>query len=105
MTIPYITTCKRIKITRWKINNREGWAKYNEEITNKLNEIPPTDYAAVNQAITETLKQTVGQRTITIGPKQKKESDQTKKLRAEKRRPKRTLKKHQTLTRHKKAHC
>ena len=50
----------------WKLRNEEGWSKYNRILRENLRKLKDDDsYANFNKAITKTLYETIGQRTIT----------------------------------------
>ena len=73
---------------QWKINNLEGWAKFNQEVENKYAKqlFNTRDYETTMQEIKQILRQTVGKRRIRIDkpPKPKsKEIDTVRKERKE----------------------
>ena len=70
---------------RWNINNKEGWNKYNEEFNRRYKTKKPRNSKEMNKLITSTMRYTIGQTKITIGQKNKKESEQVKQLRKERK--------------------
>ena len=72
------------KIKRWDLNNKEGWKKYNQELRTKYEQQKPKTQAKLQELITETMKKTVGMKTITLGGNKVKETEEIKELRREK---------------------
>ncbi len=73
---------KEKKITKYRMGNKEGWKKYRQEVSARLQQEQNPTPETVTDIIRSTLKKTVGQITITIGKKKKnKESSKTKELR------------------------
>ena len=68
-------------ITRWNLNNKEGWNEFNKEFPRKYKETKPTTQSEINKLITNTMEETIGKTIIKIGNKGKKESSYTKNLR------------------------
>ena len=69
------------KIKRWNLNNKEGWKKYNKHFQEKFSKEKPQNQAELQKLITTTLKETIGEKTITIGGKKgPKESEQIREL-------------------------
>ncbi len=82
------------KITKYRMGNMEGWKKYKQEIPVKLREVQNPTPEKITQVIQATLKETVGQVTITIGRKKKpKESQRTKDLREKRKESKKEYEK------------
>ena len=71
------------KIRRWKLNNTEGWNQYNERIEKVGTKME--NYTELEKLIVKTMENTIGQTTITIGNKKKKETEEIKKLREKKK--------------------
>ena len=69
------------KIKRWKINNKEGWHKYNQMLEEKCNNMKPNSQEELQEIMKDVMKQTIGQRTITIGNNKIKETEKAKDLR------------------------
>ena len=68
-------------ITRWNLNNKEGWNEFNKEFPKKYRETKPTTQSDMNKLITDTMEKTIGKTIIKIGNKSKRESSYTKNLR------------------------
>ena len=81
MTIPR----ERKTIKRWKLNNKEGWKKYNSEFQKEVKNKEPRNYEELQNIISKTLKHTVGEQTITIGGKRIKENETIRQLRETKK--------------------
>ena len=59
---------KKQKIKKWKLENKEGWKKFNENMSMKADNI--TNYDQLEKEVMQTLNNKVGYRIIT--PAQKK---------------------------------
>ena len=91
-----LTTRKRtVEITQ--INNKEGWSKYNKEITRKYKEDPPKNYTQLHNLIMQTIRETVGIKKIKIGNNNKKESKKAKELRQTKKEKRKILQEAQKM--------
>ena len=86
---------RTVEITQ--INNKEGWRKYNKEITRKYKEDPPKNYTQLHNLITQTIRETVGIKKIKIENNNKKESKKAKELRQTKKEKRKTLQEAQKM--------
>ena len=73
------------QIKRWNINNKEGWEKYNNEFKRRYKNENPKTSKEIQKLITSTMRYTIGQTTITIGDKRKKETEKIRQLRKERK--------------------
>lgn len=72
-------------IKRFRLNNKEGWKKYNEILKNKVREQNPKSQEELQTIMKTVMKQTVGEITIRTGKYKPKESNSIKILRDKKR--------------------
>ena len=70
-------------IKRWNLENEEGWKEFNKKITNRLKNNDIKKYEDFSECVRKTMRETIGQKTITIGGKKGKEDKETKTLRKE----------------------
>ena len=73
------------KIVKWKLNNKEGWKLFNEQIKIKIKEINNENYNEVESTIKETLNETVGKSVITLGKKRNTQNEKIKELKQKKK--------------------
>ena len=71
--------------TRWKLDNKEGWKKFNEKIQTVIKNNDFKSQEDLQEMITKTLRSTVGETKIRTGTQKKRESQEIKKLREIKR--------------------
>jgi len=71
-------------IKRWKLNNKEGWEKYNKEIQKAYKDKGIGEQMNLGKIIVRTLQHTVGQVRIRTGSHKPKETQEVKQLRQEK---------------------
>ena len=76
---------ERKTIKRWKLDNKEGWEKFNNELEKYCDKNEPKTQHELQNTMKEIMKRTVGQATIRLGTKQKHESEKTVQLRAKKK--------------------
>ena len=79
MPMAPVKTKRRI----WNLNNREGWKEYNIQLQRATTD--HKDYGQMERTIIETMKNTIGQTTITVGKYKQKESETIKNLRSTKK--------------------
>ena len=67
-------------IEPWKLNNEDGWIRFNEEIRSIQKNKPETlrNYSEFEKTITETLKNTIGKQKIRTDKPHKPKNDETK---------------------------
>ena len=90
-----IQTCKtERKIKRYKMNNIAGWEKYREQITTNLERKKPQTPEELTGIIVHTMKETVGEVTVTVGRNRRgKENEEVKNAREEKKKMKKEYEK------------
>ncbi len=77
------------KVKRYKMNNIEGWSEYRKQIGIRLANQKPKDPENLTKIMVKTLKETVGEVTITVGKRRKdRESEEVKKAKEEKKKKK-----------------
>ena len=91
ITITTKTEEKKQIIKRWKLDNEEGWKKYNEEIQKQTSTNPPENYQELKNTITRIMRETVGETKITTNKNKKKENEEVKRLREEKKEAKKAF--------------
>ena len=69
------------KITRLKLNNKEGWKQYNTQINEIINNCKPVTQGELQAVIRKTIKSTVGETTIELGKNRRKEPSEIKLIR------------------------
>jgi exonuclease III len=72
-------------VKKWKLNNKEGWKSYNEQIVKEVSEKDPQTQSELQEIMVKTMKNTIGQVSVKIGKKKRRDSPEIKKLREEKR--------------------
>ena len=80
VSITYHPVNKYGKIKRWKLNNKQGWIEYNKVIQREGKKLPKPNHKQFQDMIINTMERTVGQITITTGPRKRKISKRTKEL-------------------------
>ncbi len=75
-TIRVNTPRKPTYIRKWNIKNNEGWKKFNDEITKNAGNIK--EYTQFEKALTETLKNTIGETKIRTDKPRKSNNDEIK---------------------------
>ena len=69
------------KTRKWKLDNKQGWAQYNQIMNARAEELKNMDYQTYINETRKILKQTIGEKTITTGRYKKRESEATKEAR------------------------
>ena len=82
---------KKTYTKKWKINNTEGWRKFNKRLQeiNQQNEIGTLEYAEAENIIKNTLEQTVGMAKIRTDKARKPQSEEIKAKKEERKQAKR----------------
>ena len=80
MTVKINKPRKPTYIEPWKLNNEDGWRRFNDEIRSKQNNKPETlrNYNEFEKTITETLMNTIGKQKIRTDKPYKPNNDETK---------------------------
>ena len=80
MTVKINKPRKPTYIEPWKLNNVDGWRRFNEEIRDIQNNKPETlrNYNEFEKTITESLKNTIGKQKIRTDKPHKPKNDETK---------------------------
>ena len=96
MTMIINDTRKPKYIKKWNLGNKEGWKEFNKKVIESENarHIEQGPYAEAEKRIKTLLKQTIGEKQIRTDKVRRTNNNEIKKLRAEKKKPKKTSKKH-----------
>ena len=73
------------KCSIWNVKNKEGWAKYNNEIKREYENNPPKSYDELEKMINKAMQRSIGKVTVTKGKVKKRENEATKRIRKEKK--------------------
>ena len=76
---------ERKKITKWRVGSIEDWRKYNKLLKEHTQAKIPQNQEELQEIIETSLKQTIGQVTISLNGSKPKESEKIKKLRQNRR--------------------
>ena len=75
-------------LKRWKLDNKDGWKNFNEEMRKHYENTDPQSQDDLQNTITTIMRKTVGQTVIRTGTNKPKETEEIKLLRTEKKKAK-----------------